>query len=243
MYLSSMKRNCLFSLMLIAGAALAAAPVRAHEPAKHHEKWPQASLQAEAAAEVSQDTVRITLATELSDVSQAAVAQALSKTLDEAMRKAKGHERIKASSGNYRVWPMNDKDGKITNWRGRGEIVLESTDFAAASELASSLSDTMPVANLAFSVSPKARAAKEAALLEQAAQAFRERAQALTEAFGYSGYDIKEINLGGSGARYEAAPRMMAMAAGAKANVPLEAGTEIVSVSVQGSIFLRSDKK
>src|SRR5690606_20104796 len=72
MYLSSMKRNCLFSLMLIAGAALAAAPVRAHEPAKHHEKWPQASLQAEAAAEVSQDTVRITLATELSDVSQAA---------------------------------------------------------------------------------------------------------------------------------------------------------------------------
>jgi predicted secreted protein len=238
MYLSSMKRNCLFALALSAslGAALAAAPARAHEPARHHDKWPQASLQAEAAAEVSQDTVRITLATEISDASQAAVAQALNKTLDEVMQKAKGHERIKASSGNYRVWPMNDKDGKITNWRGRGEIVLESADFAAASELASSLSERMPIANLAFFVSPKA-------LLEQAAQAFRDRAQALTTAFGYTAYDIKEINLGGSGAQYEAAPRVMAMAAGAQSKVPLEAGTEMVSVSVQGSIFLRSDKK
>jgi predicted secreted protein len=245
MYLSSMKRNCLFALALSAslGAALAAAPARAHEPARHHDKWPQASLQAEAAAEVSQDTVRITLATEISDASQAAVAQALNKTLDEVMQKAKWHERIKASSGNYRVWPMNDKDGKITNWRGRGEIVLESADFAAASELASSLSERMPIANLAFFVSPKARAAKEAALLEQAAQAFRDRAQALTTAFGYTAYDIKEINLGGSGAQYEAAPRVMAMAAGAQSKVPLEAGTEMVSVSVQGSIFLRSDKK
>jgi predicted secreted protein len=101
----------------------------------------------------------------------------------------------------------------------------------------------MPIANLAFFVSPKARAAKEAALLEQAAQAFRDRAQALTTAFGYTAYDIKEINLGGSGAQYEAAPRVMAMAAGAQSKVPLEAGTEMVSVSVQGSIFLRSDKK
>src|SRR3546814_13703368 len=49
--------------------------------------------------------------------------------------------------------PMSDKDGKISNWRGRGEIFLESSDFAAASELASTLSDRMPIANLGFSVS------------------------------------------------------------------------------------------
>src|SRR3546814_4727433 len=71
---------------------------------------------------------------------------------------------------------------------------------------------------------------------------FRDRAHALAEAFGYAGYDIKEINLGGSGARYEAAPRMMAMAAD-KARVPLEGGTEMISVSIQGSIFLRSAQK
>ena len=52
------------------------------------------------------------------------------------MKQAKGNPKVKASSGNYRVWPSNDKNGKISNWHGRGEIFLESTDFAAASDLA-----------------------------------------------------------------------------------------------------------
>ncbi len=255
MYLSRQKSNWLLALALSTGAATLALPAHAHDAApsgrghaEHHQKWPQASLQAEAVADIQQDTVRITLAAEVSDASQTAVAQALGKTLEDVMaqakEKAKGNDKIKISSGNYRVWPMNDQDGKITNWRGRGEIIIESTDFAAASDIASSLSDRMPIADLAFSVSPKVRAQKEEALLTQAAQAFRDRAQALTDAFGYAGYDIKEIDLGGAGARYEsAAPRMMAMAADSRAKVPLEAGSETVSVSVRGTIFLRSDKK
>ncbi|UYO94474.1 SIMPL domain-containing protein [Pollutimonas sp. M17] len=245
MYLSKQNGKWLLALTLCAASAGFAATAGAHDAGgdRHEGKWPQAQLQAEAVAEVAQDTVTITLASEISDDSQAAVASALSKTLDEVMKQAKGHENIKATSGNYRIWPMNDKDGKISNWRGRGEIFLESTDFAAASKLASSLSDRMPIANLRFSVSPALRAKQEEALLEKAGQAFRGRAQALADAFGYAGYDLKEINLGGSGARYEAAPRMMAMAADKSARVPLEAGTEMVSVSIQGSIFLRSRKK
>src|SRR3546814_7611175 len=81
----------------------------------------------------------------------------------QAKAAAKGKAGIKISSGNYRIWPMNDKDGKITNWRGRAEILLESTDFAAASELAASVSDRMPVANLSFSVSPQERAKRSEA--------------------------------------------------------------------------------
>lgn len=250
MYLSKQKRNCLLALALGLGAGFATLPATAQQQqhGEHHakQKWPQATLQAEANAEIAQDTVQITLAAELSDTTQTAVADALTKTLQDTMKQAKasaeGKADIKISSGNYRIWPMNDKDGKITNWRGRAEILLESTDFAAASALAATVSDRMPVANLRFSVSPQERAKKEEALLAEAAQAFRDRAQALADAFGYAGYSVKEINLGGAGARYEAAPRMMAMAAD-KASVPLEGGTEMVSVSINGSIFLHSAQK
>src|SRR5690554_884104 len=241
MILSLTVRKYFLSVALMAVSGAVALPAYAQEAQHKKQQWPQASLQAEASAEVVQDTVRITLASELSDSSQAAVANVLSKTLEDVMIDAKGHNKIKVSSGNYRIWPMNDQDGKISNWRGRAEIVLESQDFAAASRLASDLNERMPIANLQFSVSPKARAEKEAALLTQAAQAFRDRAQALAQAFGYAGYAIKEINLGGSGTHYESAPRMLAMSA--KADVPLEAGTETVSVSVQGSIFLNSAQK
>src|SRR5690606_38696158 len=118
---------------------------------------------------------------------------ALTKTLDSVMREAKGESKVKASTGAFRIWPFHDKTGKITNWQGRGEIVLESQDFAAASELAARLSDRMPIANLDFSVSKQERANQERALLTQASQAFRERAQALTDAFGFASYTIRNI--------------------------------------------------
>lgn len=244
MYLSSQNRKRLCTAIAAAALSLSAVAVHAHESEERDSrKWPQASLRAEASAEVAQDTVRITLATEVSDSTQTAVAKALSDTLDATMKQAKGHDKIEATSGNYQVWPMNDKDGKISNWRGRAEIILESKDFAAASELASQLSDRMPIANLAFSVSPQARASQEEALLSEAASAFRQRAKAVAQSLGFADYDLRNVEVGGAGAQYQpSAPRMMAMAAD-KASVPLEGGRERVTVSIRGSIFLRSPQK
>lgn len=204
-------------------------------------KFPYANLRAEAVTEVARDTVRLTLAAEVSDTSQAAVASALTATVESVMKQARGKEGIKTYSGNYHVWPMNDKDGRISNWRGRAEIILESTDFDAVSRLAAEVADRMPIANMAFSVAPRERARHEAELLQEAAMAFRERAQALAKAFGYDSYSIRELRLGGAGASYQPeARRMMSMAADAAMAVPMEGGTERISLSVEGSIFLHS---
>lgn len=248
MYLSEQKRKCLSGALLLTGM-LALQPVWAQSPdmVKQHwaQKWPQATLQAQASTEVQHDTVKIVLATEVNGKTQADVAKALNTVLEQAMKDAKSNPKVKASSGDYRIWPMNDRDGKISDWRGRGEILLESSDFAAASDIATLLSDRVPVANLVFSVSPQARAKQEQLLLAQAAQVFRDRAQSLAEAMGYSSYTLKEINLGGAGAQYQPAPRMMmaSMDAAAKSSVPLEGGTEEVSVAIQGSIFLQNTQK
>lgn len=213
----------------------------------HKNKWPQATLQAQARAEVNHDTVHILLAVEIAEASQDGVAQALTRTVKAAMDRAlQDAGGVKVSSGNYRVWPMNDKDGNISNWRGRSEISLEATDFAAASELAASLADLMAVSSVNFSVSPQTRALHEQKLLTQAAQVFRSRAQELAEALGYSGYALRSVDLGGSGAQYEVAARgMMAQAAMFKAadSIPLEGGTETISVSMHGSVFLLDEAK
>lgn len=206
-------------------------------------KWPQATLNAEASATVAQDTVKITLATELTETSQTKVTAALGKTLSSVMEQAKTDSKVKARTGSYNLYPFTDKNGKITSWRGRGEIILESTDFEAASQLANKLSDRMPIAGLAFSVSSDARAKAEQELLSEAVKAFQLRAQALTDAFGFASYAVRSIELGGSGAQpYQPAPRMMAMAADKAAAVPLEGGTERITLSVRGSIFLHGKK-
>src|SRR5690606_19049974 len=142
MYLFQQKHSWLAGV--VAGLAMALAlPAHAHEPGDHdaHRKpMPEATLDAQAFAEVAQDTVTITLATEVSDPSQEAVVKALSNTLDSVMKDARAEGKVQSRSGNYRVWPHNDDKGAITNWRGRAEIVLKSTDFAAASALAAKLS-------------------------------------------------------------------------------------------------------
>ena len=227
--------------LLIAAIALAH-PAAAKE--SRHERFPYASLQAEAVTEVKRESVRITLAAEVAGVDQAKVATELTAKVNEVMTKLRGEEGTKVYSGNYQVWPMNDKDGRISNWRGRAEILLESTDFEGVSKLAATVADQMPIANMSFFVAPRERAKYEAELLQEAGQVFRARADALAKAFGYDSYSIREIKLGGSGAQYAPERKMMAMSADmASAGVPLEGGTERISLSVQGTIFLHTSKE
>lgn len=235
----------LTALGMVLALLFLAAPARADDESAATIKYPYASLRAEAVTEVAQDTVRITLATEVRDSDQAEVAATLSRTVDSVMKQVKDKEGIKVYSGNFQVWPMNDKNGRISNWRGRAEIILESMDFEAASKLAAEVADRMPINNLAFSVDPRKRARYEAELLQEAASAFAERADALAKAFGYESYSIREIQLGGAGVAYrpEARPMMAMAVADAAVAVPLEGGTERISLSVQGTIFLHSSKE
>jgi len=104
----------------------------------------------------------------------------------------------------------------------------------------------MPIANIDFSLSPEARAAEEERLLQEAADAFSKRAEAAAKAFGFSAYDIRKIDLGGSGTVYSKGPEMaMARAAFSADAAPpaLEAGTATVTVSVQGEVALRTSDK
>src|SRR5690606_26551614 len=178
---------------------------------------------------VQQDTVTITLAAELEGADQADVARRLTEQLNQTLEAARGVSDIEARNGAYRLWPNTDRDGKITAWRGRAEVLLESRNLPAAAELAAKLSGHMPISNIEFSLSPEARAAEEQRLLQEAADAFAKRAGDAAKAFGFSGYDIRKIDLGGSGTVYAKQPEL-AMARGAAfasdaAPPQLEAGT------------------
>ncbi|MCD0504081.1 SIMPL domain-containing protein [Bordetella petrii] len=232
-----------------AALALAAAqPALAQQPqpasqADEAVRAPELSLQASASSEVQQDTVRITLAVELEAASQSAAGQELSNALDAAFKRAQGNKGVEVRTGGFSVWPNTNEKGKIQNWRGRGEITLESKDFAAASALANKLSDKTAITQINFLLSREAREAEERKLLSQAAEAFRERALAAATAFGFKGYQVRHLELSGGGSQVPV-PRpmgaqMMAKSSRAEAaDVPLEAGQVTVSISVNGTVAL-----
>ena len=201
------------------------------------------SLNAQASAEVPQDVVDITLFYEQEASDPSALTSTLNQRADAALRQAKGVSGVTARTGSFTIAPSTDRDGRISAWRGRTEVVLESHDFAAASKLAGQMASNMQVGNVQFSLSPEAQRAAGQKLTGEAIALFRQQASAAAQAFGYSSYSIREVNVGQNGV----APRPMMMMsarvmgadAKAAAPLPLEAGTSTVSVNVSGSVQMK----
>ncbi|WP_374728859.1 SIMPL domain-containing protein [Caballeronia concitans] len=198
------------------------------------------SLSAQASAQVPQDVVTITLFYEQEAADPSSLTTTLNQRAEAALREAKGVDGVTAKSGAFSVYPSTDRDGKISAWRGRTEVVLESHDFAAASKLAGKMSSSMQVGNVTFSLSPEAQRAAAQKLSTQAIDSFRKQAQAASQAFGYGSFTIREVNVGQSGAAPRPVMMMQArgMSADAKMAAPmaLEAGTTTVTVDVSGSV-------
>ena len=226
--------------LLAPGVAAAQTPSQSAQAAARPE-LPQLSLEAAASSDVAQDKVEITLAKEIEGADQAQLSDQLNKVLASTLATAKRNTKVESRSGSYRVWANTDRNGKITGWRGRAELVLESKDFVAASTLAGELSQAMAVANINFSLSREAREAEEQRLLQEAAKAFGVRASSAAKAFGFGSYAVKTLDLSGSGTVYSPRPMMM-RAASADAKMaealPLEAGKATVTVSVRGTVEL-----
>ncbi|MGF6792266.1 SIMPL domain-containing protein [Paraburkholderia sp. 35.1] len=235
-------RSLALALALGAPVALALNPA----PARAQTMMPQPSgvlsLNAQASAEVPQDEVEITLFYEQEASEPSSLTSTLNERADAALQKARGVSGVTARSGAFSIFPSTDRDGRITTWRGRTEVVLESRDFAAASKLAGQMASIMQVGNVRFSLSPQAQRAAEQRLSGEAIKSFREQAAASSQAFGFSSYSIREVNVSHSGVMPRPMMMMSARAMGADAKsapLSLEGGTSTVTVNVSGSVQMK----
>lgn len=219
--------------LAFAGSALAA------------EATPAAAQTIEFATESSQpaanDLAVAMLYAEHSDADAAALAREVNRRIATALETARGHAEVKAQSAGASTWPIYDKDGqgRITAWRMRSEIRLESRNLAAMSALIGELQTSLALAQVSMQPAPETRrkAADEATVA--AIRSFEQRAALVAATFGKR-YRIRHLSIGDSGVqpppypRLRAAPAMMAEAAPA----PLEGGESEVGVNVSGRIEL-----
>lgn len=203
------------------------------------------SLNAKAAAELVQDTMRIRLSTDLQGSQAQEVQTRLKQAVDAALAVAKPQaeaEKMEITTGSFRISPRYGKDNKIVGWSGYAQVQLEGTDFARISTTAANMS-SLSLDDIGFGLSNKGRRAAEAKIEAEAVANFRARAQNLSQAFGYKGYRIRDVNIHGNdfgGIQVQSAPRMklmaMPVAAEAASPVPAEPGKTEVQVSISGSI-------
>jgi predicted secreted protein len=226
------------TLFALAATAMATLPAQADTDAP---RYNQISLRAEVNQEVQRDLMLVTLYTEAQDADPAKLAAQVTETLNKALGQARQVKDVKIRQGNRNSYPVYEEKGqKITGWRERAELRLESADFAALSKLTGELLGDLKIGGMDFSISPPARKASEDGLLKDAVAAFKTRAQLVTEALGGTGYKLVNLNLNTSGypQPYLRAPAMMMKSSreDAAPTPDIEAGTSQVSVAADGVI-------
>ncbi|ATR81909.1 hypothetical protein CS390_04780 [Pseudomonas sp. HLS-6] len=223
--------------MLLAAGLMASLPVLAEEP-----RYNQVSLRAEVSKEVARDLMSVTLYSEAQNSDPGKLAAEITRTMNKALEQARSVKDIKISQGSRNSYPIYDTKGqRITGWRERAELRLESTDFPALSKLTGELLQDLKMAGMDFAIAPATRKASEDDLLKDAVNAFKSRAQLATEALGGKGYKVLNLNLNSSGypQPYARGPVMMmkaSMDAEAAPSPQVEAGTSQVSMNADGTI-------
>lgn len=197
-------------------------------------------LSSSGTVEVTQDLLVMTLAATREGSDAAAVQTQLQQVLDAALTAAKRQAQpgqLDVRTGSFGIYPHNNKDGKVTGWQGRAELVLQGRDFDRITRTAAQISG-MPVSQTGFALSREARAKVEGQAQSEAIANFQAKAQSLAQAFGFQRYTVREVSVNSNDMGYPA-PRMAMMAKGGMAEdaqIPVEAGKSQVVVNVSGSV-------
>ncbi len=220
-------------------ALLAMAPVAHAQAPLEAARYNEVDLQAEVTREVRNDQLNATMYAEMQHAGAAELQNALNRIAADALKAAADFKGVKVQTGYIQTYPVYDRANKLSAWRGRTELRLESRDFAAAAGLIGRLQASMQLGGVAFSVSPELRRQTERELMQEVVQAFRERADVLTQALGGKGYRLRKLSV--QTAEGAPPPRPMMTMRAAKADmesVPpsFEGGTSQVNVGAVGTI-------
>lgn len=240
-------------LLALGGASIAGA---AEEPPPRN----VASLAASASVEVPRDWLTVLFSTSQAGADAAVVQSQLKQALDTALAEARklakpGEVEVQTgaftlspryatppqprnpTNGNPPLTPLAPSPPSIIGWQGSTELIVEGRDTQAISKLTARI-QALSIASVGFSLSRQARQQVEAEVTAQAIDRFRSRAATVSQQFGFGAYTVREVTVTTDSGVDRPRPmmRMQASAVMSDAPLPVAAGNDTVTATVNGSI-------
>jgi len=203
--------------------------------------YDRVDLSVSAQGEVSNDTLAAILFREMEGPGAAALADEVNKSIAEAIKRIKQVPGIQVQTLDYQTLPVYQKE-RITGWRVRQSIRLETKDIASLGTLLGEIQQQLNLQSIGYSVSPERMKEVEDRLIPQALKAFQQRAELVSHELGRSRYRIVALRVETAGPPLR--PAFMAARAApmeAAAPVAIEAGQQKVTVNVNGTIELQTN--
>ena len=176
----------------------------------------------------------------------------LNKTVNTRLNKAIGIAKqypAVAIQGNTRnTMVQYDGKGKQGGWLARVELMLESKDSQALSDVINALNDTLAIENISASVSDEKLTHVENELTQAVLEKFKNKALLIQNTLQMKNYRVMDLNISAANEHnyarvyYEpTAKSALTLSESASNAVPLENGKETVRMRVEGRIELLSD--
>ena len=197
------------------------------------------NLSVSAGSDVENDTLVAVMYAQQEGSDSAQLAKEVNATVKQAVEQAKRKQDIKVQTLEYTTNPVYRKQS-LRGWRVRQSIRLESKNSGVLSELIGDLQVRLGVSSISYTISPDNRTEAESSLISEAIARFKQRAQLISKDMGSGGYRLVQMNINTSGR--VPSPRYMrsaAMEMKSDSSPTLEAGTQRVEVSINGTIELQ----
>ena len=203
------------------------------------------NLSTAATVKVTKDVLGVSFTVTREGVDAQAVQSALKQALEAALAEARKLARpgaVEVQTGNFALYPRYSNPSKgaqpaINGWQGSAELMVQGKDIAAIAQLSGRI-QTMSIARVGYSLSREAREKVEADVTAQAIARWRVKAAQMAQQFGYSGYSVREVNVGTNDVGQPHIRQAMSVSrasAGVEEALPTEAGKGEVTATVSGS--------
>lgn len=197
-------------------------------------------LSAEASRPAANDMVRASVFSEASGSNPADLARQVNGNIAEALKMIRDKKGVIVKTGSQSTYPIYTQARKIDGWRMRSELLIESKDFGAVSELLGRLQQMrLAVGDITQMPSPETRRQAEDEAMREAIRAFQNRAAVVAEQLGKD-WKVKQmhINQGGGNPVPVLRGARSAMMAADAAPTPIEAGESTITTNISGQIEL-----
>lgn len=202
----------------------------------------------EAERQIERDLMQVNLFYQIEGKNLSELNKTVNARLNKAIGIAKQYPAVAIQGNTRNTMVQYDGKGKQSGWLARVELMLESKDSQALSDVINALDDTLAIENISASVSDEKLTHVENELTQAVLEKFKNKALLIQNTLQMKNYRVMDLNISAANEHnyapvyYEpTAKSALTLSESASNAVPLENGKETVRMRVKGRIELLSD--
>lgn len=181
--------------------------------------------------QVDNDLLIVTLMAQHQARTPDLVTEEINQSMQDALQQLSDDQRQYAQTGNYRIQPQYNKDGRIYHWQGQQQLTLTLPKQADIGTILTLLQDRLIYQSMHADLSHAQRQQAEQTLQQRALADYQTQAKRIAQSFNAQNWQLVETHIQTQSPSFRPQARMMMAADSAPA---IEMGQQTVQIQVRG---------